>query len=64
MGAGAAAELPELVRQAHEYADACEAAGERTARAWVPGMQHFTVLDDLATPDSTMLAALQAIAPR
>ncbi|KVN43124.1 esterase [Burkholderia territorii] len=58
-----AAELPELVRHAHEYADACEAAGERIARAWLPGMQHFTVLDDLAKPDSTMLAALQAIAP-
>ncbi|AJY21675.1 alpha/beta hydrolase fold family protein [Burkholderia ambifaria AMMD] len=59
-----AAELPELVRHAHEYAHACEAAGERIARAWLPGMQHFTVLDDLATPDSAMLAALQAIAPR
>lgn len=59
-----AAELPELVRHAHEYADACEAAGEPVARAWLPGMQHFTVLDDLARPDSAMLAALQAIAPR
>lgn len=59
-----AAELPELVRHAHEYADACEAAGERIARAWLPGMRHFTVLDDLATSDSAMLAALQAIAPR
>ncbi|RQR87510.1 MULTISPECIES: alpha/beta hydrolase [unclassified Burkholderia] len=59
-----AAELPELVRHAHEYADACETAGEPVARAWLPGMQHFTVLDDLARPDSAMLAALQAIAPR
>ncbi|MCR4468101.1 MULTISPECIES: alpha/beta hydrolase [unclassified Burkholderia] len=59
-----AAELPELVRHAHEYAHACEAAGEPVARAWLPGMQHFTVLDDLARPDSAMLAALQAIAPR
>ncbi|RQS54992.1 alpha/beta hydrolase [Burkholderia sp. Bp8986] len=59
-----ATELPELVRHAHEYADACEAAGEPVARAWLPGMQHFTVLDDLARPDSAMLAALQAIAPR
>ncbi|RQS62404.1 alpha/beta hydrolase [Burkholderia sp. Bp8984] len=59
-----AAELPELVRHAHEYADACETAGEPVARAWLPSMQHFTVLDDLARPDSAMLAALQAIAPR
>ncbi|MCA7969460.1 alpha/beta hydrolase [Burkholderia sp. AU39826] len=58
------AELPELVRQADEYATACEAAGERIARAWLPGMQHFAVLDDLATPDGAMLAALHAIAPR
>jgi acetyl esterase/lipase len=63
-GGVGAAELPELVRHAHEYAHACEAAGERIARAWLPSMQHFTVLDDLATPDSAMLAALQAIAPR
>ncbi|WP_321821317.1 MULTISPECIES: alpha/beta hydrolase [unclassified Burkholderia] len=59
-----AVELPELVRHADEYAHACEAAGEPVARAWLPGMQHFTVLDDLARPDSAMLAALQAIAPR
>ena len=58
------AELPELVRQADEYATACEAAGERIARTWLPGMQHFAVLDDLATPDGAMLAALHAIAPR
>lgn len=58
------AELPELIRKAHEYASACEAAGERVARTWLPGMQHFAVLDDLAKPDGAMLAALQAIAPR
>lgn len=58
------AELPELIRQADEYATACEAAGERIARTWLPGMQHFAVLDDLATPDGAMLAALHAIAPR
>ncbi|MCA7953729.1 alpha/beta hydrolase [Burkholderia seminalis] len=58
------AELPELIRQADEYATACEAAGERIARVWQPGMQHFAVLDDLARPDGAMLAALRSIAPR
>lgn len=58
------AALPELVRHAHAFADACEAAGERIARAWLPGMQHFTVLDDLAQPDGAMLTALQASATR
>ncbi|WP_175904542.1 alpha/beta hydrolase [Burkholderia seminalis] len=58
------AELPELIRQADEYATACEAAGERIARVWLPGMQHFAVLDDLARPDGAMLAALRSIAPR
>ncbi|VWC29245.1 alpha/beta hydrolase [Burkholderia lata] len=59
-----AAELPELVRQAHDYATACEAAGERIVHVGLPGMQHFDVLDDLAKPDGAMLAALQSIAPR
>ncbi|MGS0894268.1 alpha/beta hydrolase [Burkholderia stagnalis] len=58
------AELPELVRQASDYADACEAAGERISLVKLPGMQHFAVLDDLARPDGAMLTALQAIAPR
>ncbi|WGY66930.1 alpha/beta hydrolase [Burkholderia cepacia] len=58
------AELSELIRQADEYATACDAAGERIARTWLPGMKHFAVLDDLARPDGAMLAALQAIAPR
>jgi len=51
-------------RSAALYAAACEAAGERIARTWLPGMQHFAVLDDLATPDGAMLAPLHAIAPR
>ncbi|WP_176048004.1 alpha/beta hydrolase [Burkholderia sp. BCC1644] len=58
------AELPELIRQADEYAAACDAAGERIARTRLPGMKHFAVLDDLARPDGAMLAALQAIASR
>ncbi|AOR66701.1 esterase [Burkholderia stabilis] len=58
------AELPELIRQAHDYAAACDAAGERIAHVQLPGMKHFAVLDDLANPDGKMLAALRAIAPR
>ena len=58
------AELPELVRQARDYATACEAAGERIVHVGLPGMRHFDVLDDLAKPDGAMLAALQSIVPR
>ncbi|MBR8128470.1 alpha/beta hydrolase [Burkholderia ambifaria] len=59
-----AAELPELIRQAGDYAHACEAAGERIAHVQLPGAQHFGVLDDLAKPDGDMLNALLALAPR
>ncbi|WP_446902876.1 alpha/beta hydrolase [Burkholderia sp. YIM B11467] len=57
-------ELPELTRQAHDYAAACDAAGEPIAHVRLPGMKHFDVLDDLANPHGEMLAVLQAIAPR
>jgi arylformamidase len=51
-------ELPELVRQSKEYADACRAAGERVAYVALPGENHFSILDDLARPEGLQMSAL------
>lgn len=51
-------ELPELVRQSHEYAQACSEAGVAVGYLPVPGCHHFSVLDDLACARGVQLPAL------
>jgi arylformamidase len=52
-------ELPELVRQSKEYAEACHAAGERVEYLALPGENHFSILYDLARPEGLQMAALK-----
>jgi arylformamidase len=53
-----AAELPELVRHSSDYAHACKAHGEQVVYLPVPECTHFSVLDDLASPDGVQMNAL------
>lgn len=53
-----AAELPELVRQSAEYADALRAAGLPARYLPLAGHDHFTVLDELARPQGMLCEAL------
>lgn len=69
IGAGAptlvavgAAELPELIRHADEYAMACQAAGEAASLIQMPDCNHFSVLDDLARAHGVLLGALAEMA--
>lgn len=55
------AELPELVRQSHEYAQACQAAGQAVAYLAVPGRNHFDVLDALAHADGALVQAARGL---
>lgn len=58
-------ELPELVRQSREYAQACEAAKQHVTYVPVPGANHFSVLEDLVRPSGLLMSALtQAMANR
>jgi arylformamidase len=52
------AELPELIRHSAEYADACRAKGETATYLNMLGRTHFTILQDLATPNSAILGAV------
>jgi arylformamidase len=52
------AELPELVRQSREYANASAAVDARVDYLEVPGLTHFPVCDDLANPHGVQMAAL------
>lgn len=51
-------ELPELVRQSREYAQACTDVGDRAVYCPVPGADHFSLLDDLACADGVQIKAL------
>ena len=52
------AELPELVRQSREYAQACAAIDSGVAYVEVPGRTHFSMCDDLADPSGVQITAL------
>lgn len=47
-------ELPELRRQSAEYAVARRAAGLPVTHAELPGHNHFTLLDEVASPDGAI----------
>ncbi len=55
-------ELSELVRQSSEYAGACKNMGEHIEHIPVPGANHFTMLDDLANPNSRQMKAFMILA--
>jgi arylformamidase len=51
-------ELPELIRQTHEYSQAWTAAGLPGWRATLSAVNHFSILDELAQPHGQLTAAL------
>lgn len=52
------AELPELVRHSCEYAAKCLEHGEAASYVPVPGCNHLSVLEDLASPAGVQMTAL------
>ncbi len=55
-------ELPELVRQSQEYAAAWQGRGLRGRYLPVPTHDHFSILEELAQPNGTILEALREMA--
>ena len=53
-----AKELPELVRQSEEYAQAWTASGLKGRYLPLAGHDHFTILEELARPDGKLTEAL------
>lgn len=56
------AELPELLRQSRDYAQALQTAGEPATLLGLPGANHFTVLDELERRDGRLVAEALALA--
>src|SRR5262249_18022873 len=54
-----AAELPELKRQSEEYAKAAHERGLPLSLTILPGHHHFSILDELACSDGTLVEALR-----
>ena len=52
------AELPELQRQSAEYAAALAARGLKARHLVLHGHEHFSILEELASPDGKLTAAL------
>jgi arylformamidase len=58
------AELPELTRQSREFADAARSRGLPVRLTVLPGLHHFSILDEIARPDGALTRALvDLIAP-
>ena len=55
-------ELPELIRQSEEYAEAWRKHGLSGRYLPLPGHEHFSILEELARPDGAILAALKELA--
>jgi arylformamidase len=55
-------ELPELVRQSREYAEAWLARGLPGRYLPLPGHDHYSILEELARPGGAILAALRELA--
>ena len=58
---GLLGELPELIRQSEEYAAAWRRAGLPGEYLPLPGHDHFSILDELASPDGKLVAALRKL---
>jgi arylformamidase len=54
-------ELPELQRQSETLAAARERAGLPCRLAYLPGHNHFTILEELASPDGALTALLREL---
>src|SRR6266851_1101231 len=52
------AELPELKRQSQEFADAARARGLPVRLTVLPGLHHFSILDEIARPDGALTREL------
>ena len=52
-------ELPELIRQSHEYWAAWQAQGLRGQYLPLPGHDHFSILEELARPSGRLFTALK-----
>ena len=59
-----ALESNEFLRQSRTVADSWGKAGAQTRYEAAAGMNHFTVIDALADPQSAMVRRLVALAPR
>ncbi len=57
------AELPELIRHSRQYAADCQERGETASFVPVPGCNHFSVLEDLASPTGVQMTALARAMP-
>ena len=55
-------ELPELIRQSEEFAAAWTKRGLPGRYLPLEGHDHFSIVDELATPDGRLIAALKALA--
>jgi arylformamidase len=55
-------ELPELIRQSAEYAEAWRKQGLPGRYLPLPRHEHFSILEELARPDGAILAALKELA--
>jgi acetyl esterase/lipase len=55
------AELPELQRQSEDYSDARQRAGLPGQMARLEGRNHFTILEELASPDGALTGALNEL---
>jgi arylformamidase len=53
-----AAELPEMIRQTRDYGAAWEEVGFPAAGVELSGVNHFTIMDELAEPDGRLTAQL------
>ncbi len=52
------AELPELKRQSQAFADAAQARGLPVRLSVLPGLHHFSILDEIARPEGALTRAL------
>jgi arylformamidase len=55
-------ELPELIRQSKEYAEAWQRRGLPGRYLPLDKHDHFSILEELASPDGALLAALTTLA--
>jgi hypothetical protein len=54
-------ELPELIRRSEEYAAAWQKRGLPVRYLPLAGHDHFSILDELARPDGSLVAALRTL---
>jgi arylformamidase len=55
-------ELPELIRQSKEFAEAWSKRGLPGRYLPLEGHDHFSIVDELASPDGRLIAALKKLA--